>query len=122
MKILKNILQKLITFTKKYPEVLAIPIGLILWKLSVYFLRFIDPTSATYDAGIFQKFIYAVIGLFIFTSISWLALKVLFGTMRTYLQKDMKNDFMNLTGWQKMELCYGIFFALVLILVYLSKN
>ena len=115
-------MKKTVDFIKKYPEILAIPIALIVWKFSVYFLRFLDPTSATYDAGIFQIPIFAIIQFFVFVSIAWLTLKIMYGTLRKYLQFDFKAEFQNLDKWQKMKLAYGVFFALVFLLAYLSNN
>jgi len=115
-------MKKITSFVKKYPEILAIPIGLIVWKLSIYVLRILDPTSGVYDAGIFQIPIFAIIELFVFTSIAWLILKLIFGTVRGYLTGDFKEDFAKLEGWQKIKLSYFIFFALLLTLAYLSNT
>jgi len=117
---LNNIWKKTVDFCKRNPEILAIPIGLIVWKFSVYILRFLDPTSAVYDAGIFQIPIFAIIVLFVFVSTAWLFLKLIFGTARRYLSTEFKNDFQKLEKWQKIKLSYAIFFALIFILTILS--
>ena len=114
--------KKAVDFIKSYPEILSIPIALIVWKLSIYVLRFLDPTSGIYDPGIFQIPIFAVIQFFVFVSIAWLALKIIFGTIRKYLQFGFKTDFQYLTSWQKAKLAYTIFFGLVFLLAYLSHT
>jgi hypothetical protein len=115
-------MKKIIEFIRKYPEVLAIPIALIVWKLSVYVLRFLDPTSGVYDAGVFQIPIFAVIQFFVFVSIAWLTMKILYGTLRRFLQIDFKEEFLKLDRWQKIKLAYGVFFGLVFLLAYLSQT
>ena len=59
---------------KKYPEVFSIPVALAVWVLSITVLRWLDPTSAVFDAGVFQIPIFSVIQLFVYASISWLVL------------------------------------------------
>ena len=113
-------MKKVVEFIKKYPEILAIPIALIVWKLSVYVLRYLDPTSGVYDAGVFQIPIFALIQFFVFVSIAWLTMKILYGTLRKYLQTDFKKDFEELDKWQKIKLAYFVFFGLVFLLAYLA--
>ena len=113
---------RVVVFVRQYPEVLSIPIALIVWKFSVYVLRFFDPTSGVYDAGIFQIPIFAVIQFFLYVSIAWLTLKIIFGTLRRYLQFDFKGEFAKLEKWQKMKLAYGVFFGLVFLLAYLAQT
>ena len=105
---------------KKYPEILSIPLALVMWVLSVRFLRLIDQTTAVYDAGVFQVIIFAVIQLFVYVSVAWLTLGLVFGTFRRYLIENMKNEFQKLTSWQKIRLSYSVFFLLLLALVVLS--
>ena len=115
-------MKKIISFFKKYPELLSIPIALIAWKMSIYILRYLDPTSGVYDAGIFQIPIFSVIQFFVFVSIAWITLKIIFGTLRKYLETDFKDDFKKLDRWQKIKLSYAVFFALVFILSYLAHT
>jgi hypothetical protein len=115
-------MNNILSFIKKYPEVLAIPTALIFWKLSVYVLRFLDPTSGIYDAGIFQIPIFAAIQFFVFVSIAWLTMKLLYGTLRQYLRFGFKVDFQDFTGWQKAKLAFFVFFALVFLLAYLAHT
>jgi len=109
-------MKKVIAFVKKHPEILAIPVGLIVWKISIYILRILDPTTGVYDAGIFQIPIFAVIEAFIYISIAWLILKLIFGTVRRYIQGDFKKDFSELDVWKKIRFSYAIFFAILFLL------
>lgn len=120
MKTLKNIFLTLKTFIHRFPELLTVPAGLLVWILSVRVLRLFDPTAAVFDAGVFQVPIFAIIQLFVYASMAWLLLGVLFGTYKKYLLNELKTDFNTLTTWQKIQLSYVIFFSLLLSLVALS--
>ena len=117
---MKKVINYIKGLFKKYPEILSIPITLVAWVLSVRFLRLIDQTTAVYDAGVFQVIIFAVIQLFVYVSVAWLTLGLVFGTFRKYLIENMKNEFQKLTSWQKIRLSYTVFFLLLLSLVVLS--
>ena len=117
---MKKIINYIKGMFKKYPEVLSVPVALLAWVLSVRFLRIIDKTTAVYDAGVFQIIIFAVIQLFVYVSVAWLTLGLVFGTFRKYLIENMKNEFQKLTSWQKIRLSYSVFFLLLFALVVLS--
>ena len=119
---MKKILIAVCGFFKKFPELLAIPVGLIVWVLSVSILRWMDPTSGVFDAGVFQIPIFAVIQFFIYTSIAWLALRILYGTISRYLRFEFKSDFKQLHPWEKIKLSYTVFFFLLAVLAYLAKT
>lgn len=122
MKVLKNIWAGIAGYFKKFPELLAIPIGLGIWVLSITVLRWLDPTSGTFDAGVFQIPIFSVIQFFVYTSIAWLALRLLYGTLSRYLRYEFKSDFKELSKWQKIKLSYFAFFYLLAVLAYLAKT
>lgn len=105
---------------KKYPELFSIPMALAVWVLSVRVLRWIDPTSGIFDAGVFQIPIFSVLQLFVYVSIAWLIMGLVFGTYRKYLVNDLKEDFKKLSPWQKIRMSYTIFLSLLLSLVALS--
>ena len=121
---MKKIIGKIIGFFanvwKRYPELYSIPAALIVWILSVWLLRLIDPTSGVFDAGVFQIPIFAVLQLFVYVSIAWLILGSVFGTFRKYLLTNLKTDFNTLSKWQKIKISYFIFLTLLLCLVALS--
>ena len=110
----------IVAFLKKYPELLTVPLAFVVWVLSIHVLRWFDPTSGIYDAGVFQIPIFAVLQLFVYVSIAWLIMGLVFGTYRKYLKNDLKEDFKTLTKWQKIRMSYTIFLSLLLSLVALS--
>jgi hypothetical protein len=107
-------------FFRKYPEVVSIPLALIAWAVSTDILRWFDNTSGVFDLGIFQIPLFSIIQFFLYISMAWLAMKLMFGTMRNYLQLHFKHDFKELTAWQKIKLSYAAFFLLLCVLAYLS--
>ena len=117
---MKKIINYIKGLLKKYPEVLSVPVALLAWVLSVRFLRLIDQTTAVYDAGVFQVIIFAVFQLFVYVSVAWLTLGLVFGTFRRYLIENMKFEFQKLSPWQKIRLSYSVFFLLLFALVVLS--
>ena len=106
----------------KYPELLLIPAAIVLWVISIFVLRFIDPTSGVFDAGVFQIPIFSIIQFFIYVAIAWFTLGVVFGTFKKYLKIEMKSDFQFLTKWQKIKLSYAVFFSLLALLAYLART
>lgn len=111
---------KTIAFLKKYPELLTIPAAFVVWVLSIRVLRWFDPTSGIFDAGVFQIPIFAVLQLFVYISISWMILGIVFGTARKFLQNDFKDKFSKLTIWHRILVSYGLFLSLLFALVALS--
>jgi len=115
-------MKKIVLFFKKHPEILFLAAAMIVWILSTPVLRFFDETAGVFDAGIFQIPIFAVIEYCIYGSTAWFTLKILFPTIRKYLQNEFKNDFKELTKWQKSLLSLCVFFALVAALVFLATT
>ena len=116
-------MKKLISFCKRNPiEVFVLPISLIVWIFSARFLRFIDPTAAAYDAGIFQIIIFAIIEFACFFSVAWIVFRHVFGTFGRYMLGEFKEDFAKLKKWQKIKIVYAVFIALIFIISYLSRT
>jgi len=107
-------------FLKKFPELISIPTAFALWVASIPVLRWFDPTSGIFDAGVFQVPIFAVLQLFIYVSIAYMTLRLVFGTAAQFLKNDLKNSFEKLTPWQKILFSYGLFLSLLFALVALS--
>lgn len=106
----------------KYPELISIPAAVLVWIVSIYILRAIDPTSGVFDPGIFQIPLFAIFQFLLYISIAWLVLGIVFGTFKKYLRSEMKFDFKELTSWQKIKLSYSVFFLLLALLAYLSRT
>lgn len=116
------ILATIKSFFKKRHHLVTIPVAVLLFVGSITILRWFDPTAATFDAGIFQVPIFAFIQFFMYLAVAWLAFRLIFGNFHRYLTTHMKNDFSNITSWQKLKLSYSIYFLLVALLALLAKT
>ena len=102
---------------KANPQILWIPILFIIWAIVAPILRWIDPTAAIFDLGIFMIPVYAIIIFLISTFFVWMFLKKVYGTIYTYLKSGFKKDFETLTSCQKIIISLSVFFLLLFSLV-----
>lgn len=116
------ILATISRFFKRYHELITLPIAFGLWLISVPVLRYMDPTAAVFDAGIFQVPIFSIIQLLVFLSVAWIILKIVFGNFYRFIINDMKSKFTELTPWQQLKISYSVYFLLVAALVLLAKS
>lgn len=116
---------KLIKFLATWSEIITIPLGIILWYFSDTFLRWLDPTAATYDAGIFQIILFSIIQFFIYSGVIWIYLKITFPDIYNYLDNvlgknlDIKNE--KLTQWEKSKIVLWLFSLFLLTIVLLAR-
>ncbi|WP_103072276.1 hypothetical protein [Aquimarina sediminis] len=108
-------------YFKVWRELSSLAVGLILWVHSAVFLRWIDPTAGTYDAGIFQVYLFAIIGIFILHGIVRILMKLIWPTSEEYLDHQFRNDFKTITPWQKLKLSTFIFFAFLFAVALLAR-
>ncbi|WP_083867475.1 hypothetical protein [Fulvivirga imtechensis] len=121
MKHFKSFIKDLWNYVKIWRELSSIAVGIILWMKSHILLRWIDPTSATYDAGIFQIILFAVIALFVLHGVIRILMKLIWPTTDAYLDNQFANDFKTLESWQKLKLTTSIFFAFLFAAVLLAR-
>ena len=115
---LKCVKRKVKAFFKKHHVLLTVPAALLVFAISVPVLRWYDPSSGIFDAGIFQLLIVPPLMLFVFLAVAWLAYKTIFGTHHKYLTTEMKDEFKNnITPWQRQKLTYSIYCFIVVLLV-----
>ncbi|PTB97998.1 hypothetical protein C9994_00125 [Marivirga lumbricoides] len=108
-------------YLKVWRELSSIVIAFVLWVNSSWLLRKLDPTAATYDAGIFQVYLFAIIGLFLLHGIVRILMKLIWPTSDDYLDNRFAQDFKTITAWQKLKLSTSIFFALLFAAVLLAR-
>lgn len=124
-------------FISNWNEIITIPLALVLWYLSPTFLRWLDPTAATFDSGVLQNYLLAAIGLLLFNGVAWLIVKLTFPGIYRYLDSHMENavensptitavsereKMFNLSTLQKCVISLSIFFFYFLALVLLAKG
>jgi hypothetical protein len=114
-------LKRLKRFILKWNELITIPIGLIMWKYSGFLLRWLDPTSETYDAGIFQVILFTIISFFIYTGVVWIYLKITFPKVYKFLDDDLGIEKNELTKWEKSKIVLWLFSLFLLSMVFLAR-
>lgn len=118
-------LKKIGNFILKWNELVTIPLALLLWYFSDTFLRWLDPTAATYDAGIFQIILFAIIQFFIFSGVIWVYIKITFPKVYKYLDDvlgsnlEPQND--KMSQWEKSKVVLWLFSLLLLAIVLLAR-
>jgi hypothetical protein len=108
-------------YLKVWRELFSLAVGLLLWMKSSVLLHWLDPTAGTYDAGIFQIYLFAIIGLFVLHGVVRILMKLIWPTVDNYLDHHFKADFQTLSPWQKLKLSSSIFFAFLLAVVLLAR-
>jgi hypothetical protein len=119
-------MKELRKFLYQWNELVSLPIAFVLWYFSGDLLRIIDPTAATYDAGIFQIILFAVIGGLIIHAVAWLLLKITFpgvyGYLDNFLEKNLiGNDPHSMSRWEKSKLVLWVFTLYLLLFVALAR-
>lgn len=106
---------------KANPQILWIPIFLIIWAVSIPLLRWIDPNSGVFDSGVFQIPLYTAILFIVFMFVAWQTIRITFGVLYRYVKETFKTDFLKLTQWEKIRLYFFVFFSLLFALVLLAR-
>lgn len=102
---IKSIFRFFITWN----ELLTLPVAILLWIFSADILRLMDPTSAVYDAGVFQVILFAVIQVLFFHAVAWLLLKMAFPGAYRFLDQLLENKETALSEWEKSKTALFLF-------------
>ncbi|WP_157799179.1 hypothetical protein [Mucilaginibacter auburnensis] len=109
------------SFFLKYNEYLLMAAAILLFWVSPVLLRAIDPTAGSYDIGVLQIPITAIISFCIFQSVVWITLKLNWLSLRTYFEQEFINDFKHLPAWLKIIISLSVYFLLMFSLVLLNQ-
>jgi hypothetical protein len=104
-----------------WPGMYGVPFLLIAWILSPYFLRLLDSTAATFDAGVLQIYLYAAIGIVLFNDLSFLGIKMNFPVVFQFYKEEAGKAFKDLTSWQKIVTLVVLYLGLLLAFVLLAS-
>ena len=114
----QNLLTKL---SLQHGEYILLTMAVLLFLVSPFLLRCYDPTAGTFDVGVLQVNITSIISLFIFCSVSWLMLKVIWPDLRNFFENEFGDAFKSLTSWQKILTSLFVYCFIVLVLVMLNQ-
>jgi len=118
---MKKILNKIIDLFKVWPELWSFPIGIAMFFLSIPVLRWLDPTSATFDAGVIQVIIVTAVIISSLSTITFLGIKFNFRIMWDYyIKKKLLFDWLNLTPIQRCILFLSFYFGMLYLTVTLA--
>lgn len=123
--ILMGYIKSFLNFLSRWIEIVTIPIGITLWYFSDEFLRFIDPTSASYDAGVFQIILFSIIQFFIYTGVIWIYIKITFPKVYKYLDdvlgENLNKNNNKMTQWEKSKIVLWLFSLFFIGIIILSR-
>lgn len=57
-------MKKFLTWIRNNLEWFFFPLGIVIWWVLIPVFRFFDPTTGIYDLAVWQKLIFAAVGLF----------------------------------------------------------
>ncbi|WP_457126099.1 hypothetical protein [Mucilaginibacter sp. HD30] len=105
----------------KHNEYLLLASAILIFWLSPFVLRAIDPTAGSYDVGVLQIPITAIISFCIFQSVVWVTMKLNWLSLRTYFEEEFIYDFKQLPSWLKIIISLLVYFLLMFSLVLLNQ-
>ena len=102
---------------RKNSEFMALPVAIIAWYGSGYFVqRFVDPNAGVHDAGLFQTFLIATVGIFFATTTIHILLRLSFYSLDKSFDDFPEKHFDKLTPWQQAK--YGLIFFFGLLVAF----
>ena len=121
--------KKIGKFLMEWHEIITLPIALLIWVASPFFLRFfIDPTASTFDGGVLQIIYWPVIAFMVLSAVAWLYFKItfrkgykFFDILEDKLMEEYKDEKNSLTIWQKSVIVLWFFSLFLFCLVLLAR-
>lgn len=107
---------------KPIKEATALTTGILLFFAANVILRWLDPTAATYDAGVLQIINFSVLSFAVYQAITWSVVKNIWPAIGLYFKELFNKDFLNLTPWQRICVSLFIYFSVFAFLVVLSRT
>jgi len=112
---LKAFLSPVFGFIAKWPGTLGIPIALILWWLSPYLLHSADPVASTFDAGVMQIILFAVICMLVGNEFIFGGILMNFRALFDYYTSLFSYEYSNcITPWQRIVTLLIVYCSLLL--------
>lgn len=107
---------------KPVKEATALITGILLFFAANVILRWLDPTAATYDAGVLQIINFSVLSFAVYQAITWSIVKNIWPAIGLYFKELFNKDFLILTPWQRICVSLFIYFSVFAFLVVLSRT
>lgn len=103
--------KRIVLHILKWNEYFTIPLALIIWILSPYLIRIIDPTASLYDAGIFQIIIFGSISFLFAHGLVWIVFKLTWPQLYDWLDNRIEELVNNglITPYEKLKIILWLF-------------
>jgi hypothetical protein len=112
--------KKLFNFLKLWPELFSIPLGLFVFYTSPVFIRWIDPFAATFDVGVLQNIVFAIVALLFFNAAVFLGMKFNFPGVYNWYKEWLTADVVE-PKENEIKLFLWVYFGLLFALVFVFK-
>lgn len=101
-------------------ELIAIPLFMLFIYGYRYFMGIYFPESAQFDLmSEAENIMWALIKLVIFTSATWLSIRIVFPNLYKFMQEEYKNDYKTMPKKEKRDLSTKVFFGFLITLALL---
>jgi hypothetical protein len=87
-------------------------------------LHWIDPTAATYDAGIFQIILFTTIQILFYNGLAWILIKLTWPGMYKFLDSSLEEKALaneSISEWEKCKMVLWIFTIYFMAIILLSR-
>ena len=81
-----------VKYFRRFNEFAVLLLALWLLAANNQWVRAIDPTAATYDAGVYQDLLLRVCKFFVATGIAWIALRLQLPKLYKYIDDEIEGD------------------------------
>lgn len=103
-------------------ELIALPVLAVLLIFVKQYLHFEFPDSAQFDMpSEIETIVFAMVKLLIFTSMSWLVLRIVFPGIFKYFREELYHNFKAVEEKEKRRISILVFFIFLLSLILLSS-
>ena len=129
---IKDFLKAIKGFLVEWNEFATVPIALLLFWAGGVLIRWLDPTSGLFDAGIYQIILFVIGAFLIFHGVAWLLLKLTFPEAFRFMSRTFEEEIkrsdndplpqeQKLSKYQKCILIFLYLFGCLLSMVLLAR-
>lgn len=103
------------SWIKAMPDTWAVPMTLVAFWISMYLIRWIDPTAGIFDVGLFQLILVLAALLTSVNFLIFLGIEFNFPIVWDWYKNSIiKDDWLKLTPWQRFIFFSQLYFGLLL--------
>lgn len=106
---------------KTIKEYTALIIMVALFFISTTVLRWLDPTAATFDAGVLQVINLTLVKMAVYSIVTWSIFQTIWPDLAIYFKSSFSSEFLTLKPCQKIFISLFVYFFYLLSLVLLSR-